>query len=160
MNSMKELEFAIFLSLNGQAEEAISFYQRVFEGRLLFKISNKEFKEQLNSAMKLPKGQENFISHSIVQIGALQLQIADNPIYEQMNFTQGNQVSFSILPQDLTTAKRLYEKAVQEEKVKVIQAPLENEFADFYAIIQDPFGTIIQLTKEIEVDPSKKGEPR
>lgn len=155
---MEELEFAVFLSLNGQAEEAIAFYQRVFDGKLLFKISNKEFKEQLNPAMSLPKGQENFISHSIVQIGALQLQIADNPIYEKMKFTQGNQVSFSVLTQDITMAKKIYRKASQETKIKIIQAPLENEFADFYAIIQDPFGTVIQLTKEKEADPNRKGD--
>lgn len=108
---MKELEFAVFLSLNGQAEEAISFYQRVFDGELLFKISNKEFKEQLNPAMSLPKGRENFISHSIVQIGGIQLQIADNPIYEKMKFTQGNQVSFSFLSQDLMMVRKIYKKA-------------------------------------------------
>lgn len=154
---MKELEFAVFLSLNGQAEEAISFYQRVFDGELLFKINNKEFKEQLNPAMSLPKGRENFISHSIVQIGGIQLQIADNPIYEKMKFTQGNQVSFSFLSQDLMMVRKIYKKASQEADVEIIQEPLENEFADFYAILQDPFGTVIQLTKEKETDPNKKG---
>jgi PhnB protein len=40
----------------------------------------------------------------------------------------------------------------------VIQAPSENPFAFFYASVRDPFGVIIQLTVEKEVDPSKKGE--
>lgn len=63
------------MALNGEAEEAISFYQTVFDGELVFKISNQEFKEKLNPSIILEKGTESFISHSIVQIGEVQLQI-------------------------------------------------------------------------------------
>ncbi|MCU7700654.1 hypothetical protein ODV97_11715 [Enterococcus gallinarum] len=31
---------------------------------------------------------------------------------------------------------------------KIYQSPIQNEFADFYAILQDPFGLVIQITKE------------
>ena len=41
---------------------------------------------------------------------------------------------------------------------QTIQSPSENAFAFFYASVRDPFGVIIQLTVEKEVDPSKKGE--
>lgn len=49
---MTQLNFAIFLTLNGKAEEAITFYQEVFNGELFFKITNQEFKNQLNPELE------------------------------------------------------------------------------------------------------------
>ncbi len=59
--------------------------------------------------------------------------------------------------QETKTAQKLYQRLV-EKGSQVIQAPSENPFAFFYASVRDPFGVIIQLTVEKEVDPSKKGE--
>lgn len=154
---MKKIELAIFLSLNGQAEAAISFYQTIFDGDLLFKITNEEFKEKLNPSLVIPKGQEKFISHSIIQIGGIQLQIADNPIYNQMTFTQGNTISFSVLTEDIETAQKMYNQVSENKLTQIIQVPIENEFAEFYSIVQDPFGVIIQISKEKNPEPKDKG---
>lgn len=154
---MVKINLAIFLALNGEAESAISFYQSVFDGELLFKISNQEFKEKLNPSIILEKGTESFISHSIVQIGEVQLQIADNPIYKSMVFSKGNEVSFSVLTDSTSSAKEFYSRAVENNKTKVIQEPIENEFSTFYAVIQDPYGILIQISHEKEMNPTKKG---
>ncbi len=94
---MIEPKIALFLTLDGKAQEAIHFYQETLDATLLFAITNQEYQEKLY--------------------------------------------------------QRLVEKGSQ-----VIQAPSENPFAFFYASVRDPFGVIIQLTVEKEVDPSKKGE--
>lgn len=154
---MNKINLAIFLALNGEAEEAISFYQSVFNGELLFKISNREFKKQLNPSIFLEKGTENFISHSIIQIGGIQLQIADNPLYKSMPFSKGTEVSFSVLTDTIPSAKEVYNKATKNSRTRVIQEPIENEFAFFHAIIQDPFGVLIQITNEKEMEAEKKG---
>lgn len=154
---MKNLSLAIFLSLNGQGEKALLFYQEVFGGKLLFKISNKEFKERYDPNLKIPEGKEDYLSHSVLQIGQTQLQIADNPVYEGLSHHQGNMVSFSLLVSEVVTAKEIYGKAIQNNETKILQTPIENEFADFYAIVKDPFGMIIQITKEKQGDPTKKG---
>ncbi|HHX0224522.1 TPA: VOC family protein [Enterococcus faecalis] len=39
----------------------------------------------------------------------------------------------------------------------IIQEPIENEFATFYAIVKDPFGLVTQITQEKQADPTKKG---
>lgn len=154
---MKNINLAIFLSLNGQASEAISFYQTVLNGKLLFKITNQEFQERLNPDLILPKGQEKFVSHSIVQVGDVELQIADNPVYEGMKFTQGNMISFSVLTSNIEEAKEIFNQVMQHPEAKVLSEPSENEFANFYAIVQDPFGVVIQITKEKHPDPETKG---
>ena len=122
---MKKIELAIFLSSKGQAEAAISFYQTIFDGDLLFKITNEEFKEKLNPSLVIPKGQEKFISHSIIQIGGIQLQIADNPIYNQMTFTQGNTISFSVLTEDIETAQKMYNQVSENKLTLIIQISKE-----------------------------------
>lgn len=153
---MKKTEIAIFLTLNGKANEAIEFYQTLFNGDLLFKITNKEFKERMNPTIEIPKEEEEFISHSILIIGNLQLQIADNPVYPSMTFVEGTTMSFSVLTKNIGEAQTLYEDIVAYKDTAILQEPTTNEFADFYAIVKDPYGVIIQLTNEREADPSKK----
>ena len=153
---MKNIEFALFLSLNGRAEEAITFYQEVFDGTLLFKITNQEFQERFNPELALTEGTAHFISHSVLQVGNIQLQIADNPIDGNSLPVTGNTTSFSLLVQDIREAKTIYEKACEHPETKVIQSATENEFAEFYSILQDPFGMLIQITKEKQPDPNKK----
>ncbi|MBS7578332.1 MULTISPECIES: VOC family protein [unclassified Enterococcus] len=145
---MKIKAFAIFLSLNGKAEAAIQFYQKVFNGKLLFKITNQEFKQKLNPEMDIPTGHEHYISHSVLQIGESQLQIADNPIYQQMAFQKGNTISLSVLTDDVESAAAIYQQIIQYPDSQIIQAPIENDFADFSAAIIDPFGVLIQINKE------------
>ena len=145
---MKIKEFAIFLALDSKAEEAIQFYQKVFNGKLLFKITNQEFKEKLNPKLIIQAGHEQYISHSVIQIGNFQLQIADNPIYPAMTFQQGNTISFSLLTDDVKTAASIYDKALEHSNSAIVHAPMENEFAEFSAVIRDPFGVLIQITKE------------
>lgn len=154
---MKQLNLAIFLSLNGKANDAISFYQDIFNGKLLFKISNKEFKERMNPLLEIPEGKENFISHSILQIGNTQLQIADNALYPAMDFNVGTATSLSVSTQSLDEAHKILEKIQSHEGSELLKGPLENEFADFYTIIKYPYGVIIQISNERISDPSKKG---
>lgn len=154
---MKQLNLAIFLSLNGKANDAISFYQDIFNGKLLFKISNKEFKERMNPSLEIPEGKDNFISHSILQIGSTQLQIADNPLYPGMDFIVGAATSFSVSTKNIEEAQTMFKKIHSCKGSEILKGPLENEFADFYAIIKDPYGIVIQISNERISDPSKKG---
>lgn len=154
---MKNIEIAIFLSLNGKANDAISFYESLFEGELLFKITNKEFQQRMNPDIVIPKNEENFISHSVLMVGGIQLQIADNAVYHGMEFITGTEMSFSVLTENLDKANKIYKELNNYSSVEVLQEPTTNEFADFYAIVKDPFGVIIQITNEKETDPNKKG---
>ena len=81
------------------------------------------------------------------------MQLADNPLVEGEAIQRGNHLSLSLTLAETQIAQRLRQKGSQ-----TIQAPSENAFAFFYASVRDPFGVIIQLTVEKEVDPSKKGE--
>ncbi|BDR52561.1 VOC family protein [Bombiscardovia nodaiensis] len=152
------IRVAVFLSLAGRANEAIAWYQDVLGGQTVFKISNREFKEHYNPQLEIPEGQEDYISHSVTQIGNLQLQIADNPVGEDVAMKTGNSLSLDIMVDDVEEARAIFAKATAHEGTRVLRQPAPNEFADFYAIIEDPFGTLLQITKEKESEPSKKGK--
>ncbi|OTO25118.1 MULTISPECIES: VOC family protein [unclassified Enterococcus] len=154
---MIEPKIALFLTLDGKAQEAIHFYQETLDATLLFAITNQEYQEKLDPTLEILAGQEQYLSHSILQIGDFQLQLADNPLIEGEPIKAGNHLSLSLTIDDTKTAQKLYQRLV-EKGSQVIQAPSENPFAFFYASVRDPFGVIIQLTVEKEVDPSKKGE--
>lgn len=114
---------------------------------------------KINSIQNLNKKRELSILFHIryLRLGETELQIADNPFYENMEFSAGTQISFSMLTKDLQEVQSIYNKIMRYSDVVVYQAPSENEFADFYAIVKNPFGQMIQLTHKREKDPSKKG---
>lgn len=150
------IQLATFLTLDGNATQAIIFYQETFQAKLLFKITNQQFKECLNSQLQISEGQEDYISHSILQIGVTQLQIADTSLTGDKLIT-GNNFSLSFTFNDLETIKQIYQKVIQHKETQILLPPCENEFADFYTIVRDPFGITLQLTKEKQPDPAKKG---
>lgn len=154
---MTDITLSLFLSLNGQGEEALQFYQTIFKGELLFKITNQQFKERFDPTLLVPKGEEGFLSHSVLQIGGTQLNIVDNPVYPGMPLTIGQTLSFSVTTGSVAEAETLYQRIIARPTAKVITHPTENEFADFYAILQDPYGVIIQISREKQPDPSLKG---
>ncbi|BDR55067.1 VOC family protein [Bombiscardovia apis] len=139
---------AVFLSLKGQAQAAIAWYQDVLGGQTVFSISNQEFKEQYNPSLVIPAGHEHYISHSVTQIGDFQLQIADNPVDDDIPMTQGNALSLDIMLDSVQEAQEIFDKACAYEGTQVLRAPRSNEFADFYAVITDPFGVLLQITCE------------
>lgn len=141
-------QVTIFLSLDGKAREAIAYYQNVLGASTLFSITNREFKERYNPDLAIAPGQEEYISHSVNQVGAVQLQIADNPVDDAVPMREGGRVSLDIMVTDPQQARTIYDKAVSHPETTALKEPQANEFADFHAVIQDPFGVLMQITCE------------
>ena len=137
---MASIDVALFLTLEGKGTEALAFYQDIFDGKLLFKMTFQEFKTQL--------APEHWLSHAVLQIGQTQMQLTDQPIDPSLPCQQGNTLSLSVITDTIEKAQTIYEKLSQHQLSKIYQSPIQNEFADFYAILQDPFGLVIQITKE------------
>ena len=63
---MIEPKIALFLTLDGKAQEAIQFYQETLDATLLFAITNQEYRERLDPSLEIFAGQEQYLSHSIL----------------------------------------------------------------------------------------------
>ncbi|MGE8203636.1 VOC family protein [Heyndrickxia sp. NPDC080065] len=133
-----------FLSLNGNAAAAITFYEKYLGAKVLFKKNYKEMKE-MNPNFSYEEGQDEYITHSVLEIGANKLMIAEEEMDTTRPWQLGNSFSLCIQSKDKSVIHHLYESLVQHEKVTVLLPFEENVFSPGYAIIRDPFGIVIQL---------------
>ncbi|PAQ15720.1 VOC family protein [Bacillaceae bacterium SAOS 7] len=133
-----------FLSLNGNAAAAIAFYEKYLGANVLFKKNYKEMKE-MNPNFHYEEGQDEYITHSVLEIGANKLMIAEEEMDTSQPWQLGNSSSLCIQSKDKNVISKLYEALVQHEKVTVLVPFEKNSFSPGYGIIRDPFGIVIQL---------------
>lgn len=133
-----------FLSLNGEAAKAIVFYEEHLGAKVLFKKSYKEMKG-MNPNFHFEEGQDEYITHSVLEIGANKIMIAEEAMDSSRPWQLGNSSSLCIQSKDKNIIHNLYQSLVEHSEVTVLVPLKENAFSPGYAIIRDPFGIVIQL---------------
>jgi len=133
-----------FLSLNGQAANAIAFYEKYLNAKVLLKVTYKQMRE-LDPTFEYSEGQDEYITHSVLQIGQNKIMIAEEATDTSRPWQLGNNFSLCIQSKDQTTIQKLYNAVIEQENVTVLAPLQENSFSSGYAIILDPFGVIIQF---------------
>lgn len=133
-----------FLSMNGDAAAAIAFYEEFLGAKVIFKKSYKEMKE-MNPNFTYPPGQDEYITHSVLEIGANKIMIAEEAMDAERPWDLGNSASLCIQSRDQGQIDQLYEALVKHEGVRVLVPYEQNEFSPRYGIVRDPFGVVIQL---------------
>ncbi|SFQ31865.1 VOC family protein [Salibacterium halotolerans] len=133
-----------FLSLNGEAAAAIAFYEQYLGATVLFKKNYKEMRE-MNPHFSYEEGQDEYITHSVLEIGANKLMVAEEAMDTSRPWQLGNSSSLCIQSKDKDVITNLYDSLVQHEKVTVLVPLKKNTFSPGYAIVRDPFGIVIQL---------------
>ena len=142
--NLMNYEVIPFLSLNGNAAAAISFYEKYLDAKVLFKKNYKEMKE-MDPRFIYEEGQDEYITHSVLEIGASKVMIAEEEMDKSRPWQLGNSFSLCIQSKDKNEMNTFYESLVQHEKVTVLIPFEKNAFSPGYAIIRDPFGVVIQL---------------
>ncbi|WHY72567.1 VOC family protein [Fictibacillus enclensis] len=140
-----KLEVIPFLSLDGRGAEAITFYESYLGAEVLFKKTYKEMTE-MDPSFTYKEGEENYITHSVLQIGCNKIMIAEEEMDPARPWQLGNSFSLCIQSKDFPAIEALYEKLTQHEKVHVLTPFEKNSFSPGYARVRDPFGIVIQLT--------------
>lgn len=133
-----------FLSLNGEAAPAIAFYEKYLGAKVLFKKNYKEMKE-MSPDFSYEEGKDEYIAHSVLEIGANKLMIAEEEMDSSRPWQLGNSSSLCIQSKDKDAITNLYESLIQHEKVTVVVPFTEISFSPGYATVRDPYGIIIQL---------------
>ncbi|KRN57380.1 VOC family protein [Carnobacterium divergens] len=141
------LEIGIFLSMNGKAQEAITFYKKHLHAKEQFKITYEEMAER-DSSLLVTEENKQFISHSVLTIGKTKVMIAEESMNLERPFQIGNNLSLCIQSADLQQIQQFYTNLVSEPQVKVIVPLSSNAFSEAYGVIQDPFGVLIQLNHD------------
>lgn len=133
------LQLIPFILMNGRAKEAIEYYQKVLNAKVLFKQTIGEGPKDI-----LPKFKENqldFISHSVLKIGESQIMIAD--IIPELPLQNGNQMSICITTNEVSLAKQFYENLKKDGKI-IIELN-ETHFSPAYGMVADKFGVTFQV---------------
>ncbi|WP_263701599.1 VOC family protein [Bacillus thuringiensis] len=138
------LEIAIFLSMNGQAKEAINFYTRNLEAKKLMVVTYEELAKR-DRSFKITSENKEHIAHSVLQIGNTKLMIAEDTMNPNERYNVGNNMSLCIQSANLEEIQRFYNNLISDKHVKIISPLEKNIFSEAYGIIEDPYGIQIQL---------------
>ena len=139
------LEVAIFLSMNGKAQEAINFYKKHFKAEQLMVVTYEDMVRMGDKSLEINDENKNHITHSVLKIGKTKVMIAENTMDTKEKYRVGNNTSLCIQSADLDEIQQFYNSSITDERVRIIVPLAKNIFSEAYGIIEDPFGIQIQL---------------
>lgn len=133
-----------YLVMNGNAREAIQFYEKALGAQVLFSQSFGEMPE--NPDFPLPADAKERVSHATIKVGETELMLSDT--FPGQPHQSGTQVSICITTDDADQARKMYEALQQDGQVTM---PLqETFFSPAYGSVIDKFGVNFQIFTEGE----------
>ena len=131
-----------YLFMDGNAKEAISFYEQVLGARAQFVQSFGEMPE--NPDFPLPEAAKDRVSHALLKIGESDLMLSDS--FPGHSPQIGNQVTICIQSSDKERSHAIFEALQQGGQV---QMPLqETFFSPAYGTVTDKFGVTFHIFTE------------
>ncbi len=131
-----------YLMMNGNAKEAIHFYEKALDAQLLFMQTFGEMPEDPQMAM--PPEAKDRVSHAMIKIGESDMMFSDT--FPGQPHAIGSQVTICISTDDKDKTKRFYDALQDGGQVSM---PLqETFFSPGYAVVTDKFGVTFQLFTE------------
>lgn len=136
------LRLSPYLIMNGNAKEAIKFYEKALDAKLLFYTTFGEMPE--NPESPLPEEAKELVAHAMLKIGETDLMFSDT--FPGQTSQIGDQVTICINTNDIEKSKQIFESLKQDGQVKM---PLqETFFSTAYGIVMDKFGVTFQIYTE------------
>ena len=131
-----------YLVMNGNAKEAMEFYQKALGAELLFSQSFGEMPE--NPEYPLQEEAKGRVSHATLKVGETELMFSDT--FPGQPHQSGNQVSICLTTEDIEKARQMFEALQQGGQVTM---PLqETFFSPAYGSLVDQFGVNFQIFTE------------
>jgi len=131
-----------YLVMDGNAKEAIHFYEKALGAQVLFSQSFGEMPE--NPDFPLPAEAKDRVSHATIKVGESELMFSDT--FPGQPHQSGNQVTICITTDDAEKAKQMFEALTDGGQVTM---PLqETFFSPAYGTVTDKFGVNFQVFTE------------
>ncbi|MFJ9501818.1 VOC family protein [Brevibacillus centrosporus] len=131
-----------YLMMDGNAKEAIEFYQKALEAQVLFLQTFGEM--PANPEYPLPEAARDRVGHATIKIGESELMFSDT--FPGQPVQIGNQVTICLSTDSADKSKQLFE-ALQEGG-SVVMPLQETHFSPSYGIVTDKFGVSFQIYTE------------
>ncbi|HZG16226.1 MAG TPA: VOC family protein [Candidatus Bathyarchaeia archaeon] len=136
------LQLTPYLIMDGNAKEAIQFYEKALDAKLLFQQSFGEMPE--NPDFPIPAEAKERVAHAMVKVGDSDLMFSDT--FPGQPLTLGNQVTICITSKDRARSQQIFE-ALQQDGT-VIMPLQDTHFSPAYAIVTDKFGVTFHIYTE------------
>ncbi|AJE50096.1 VOC family protein [Paenibacillus polymyxa] len=131
-----------YITLDGNAKEAIEFYEEALDAQLLFIQTFGEMPE--NPDFPIPAEVKERVGHATLKVGETELMFSDT--FPGSPFSSGNQVSICITTDSVEQAKKMFDALQQGGQVGM---PLqETHFSPAYGNVTDKFGVTFQMFTE------------
>ncbi|MCQ4088461.1 VOC family protein [Saccharibacillus sp. JS10] len=140
-----QTEVIPFLSLNGRAAEAIAFYEQKLGAKVWMKVSYADM-AKMDESFEYAEEQKDWITHSVLQIGANKLMIAEEALDLTKPWSSGNEFSLCIQSRNHDAIVDLYERLTSDSRTAILAPLAANSFSTGYGAVRDPFGVVFQFT--------------
>jgi PhnB protein len=122
------LEMIPFFMMDGNAKEAITYYEKILAAEVAF--------IQMNG---------DKVDHAVLKIGESQVMISD--LISEIPYQKGNQVNICITTSDRKQAEQIYHSLIEEGKIHLPMC--EMPFSPAYGIVTDKFGVCFQVFTQV-----------
>ncbi|AYB44106.1 VOC family protein [Paenibacillus lautus] len=131
-----------YLNMEGNAREAIRFYEQALDAEVLSIITYGDMPEMPNT---YTDALNQLVAHAKLRVGEAELMFSDAPI--GTSIPKGKQVTICISTNSVETSKRFFEALEQEGQVNMPfeEAPFSPGFGD----VTDKFGVTFQIYTEV-----------
>ncbi|ALP35147.1 hypothetical protein ASL14_02080 [Paenibacillus sp. IHB B 3084] len=131
-----------YITMDGNAKEAIEFYEEALDAQLLFIQTFGEMPE--NPDFPIPAEVKERVGHATLKVGETELMFSDT--FPGSPFNSGNQVSICITTDSVEQAQKMFDALQQGGQVGM---PLqETHFSPAYGNVTDKFGVTFQMFTE------------
>lgn len=133
------LQVNAYVMLDGQANEAIRYYEAALGARTVFIQTMGQAPEEVTAS--LSDGQKERVAHAVLQIGDSVLYIADQ--VEDKRTVRGDRVSLCLTLDEPDAAQALYDALLPGSEV--IEPLRSHYFSPAYGMLTDRFGVTFQI---------------
>lgn len=133
-----------YLVMDGNAKEAIAFYEKALEAKVIGIQTFGEMPADPNHPM--PDGVKDRIMHALLKVGETDLMFSDT--FPGMPYQTGNHVNIAIVTNDADKSKQIFDALAKGGQVNM---PLQETFwSPAYGQVTDKFGVAWQITTEVK----------
>lgn len=128
-----------FLEMNGSANEAIDFYEKALDARVVYVLRFGDMPENPESPLSPEK--KDWINYAILKIGDSELQMTDH--VTGSTYERGTQITIVVQTNEKDKANQYFEVLKQGGQVN---EPLQaNFFSPAYGNVTDKFGITFRI---------------
>ncbi|WNS76250.1 VOC family protein [Bacillus sp. DTU_2020_1000418_1_SI_GHA_SEK_038] len=135
-------KFIPYLMMNGNAKEAIDFYEKVFNAEVLGILTFGQMPP--NPEFPLPEEAKDLVSHATIKVGDSELMFSDT--FPGQPHQIGNQVTICVTLSNPDQSHQIFESLQAGGQVGM---PLQKtDFSPAYGVVTDKFGVTFQIYTE------------